>query len=319
MELRQLRTFLAVGRLLSFYRAAEALHYAQSTVSAQIRALEEEFGLPLFDRLGRKVVLTAAGESLMQYAEKMLAIEEETRSGVAAWKEQKGTIALRVPETIGTCLLPEALGAFHRSYPSIGLDISTCALYTLKQEFRSGVTDLAFLIADSISAAELAVEAIGFLRIVAVCAREHGRAAATSFTLADLAGGTLLLPKQDCSYKMAIDRELTEQDIRLGARMEMTSVATIRQCAIHGMGIAILPEIAVREDIRAGLLHRLPWEDEGREQAVLMLWHKNKWISGPLAMLMNEARKCVGRLTGCRDACLAGLSGQDLLREDARD
>ena len=318
MELRQLRTFLAVGRLLSFYRAAETLHYAQSTVSAQIRALEEEFGVPLFDRLGRKVVLTAAGESLMQYAEKMLAVEEETRSGVAAWKEQKGTITLRVPETVGTCLLPEALNAFHRSYPSIGLDISTCALYTLKQEFRSGVTDLAFLIADSISAAELAVEAIGFLRIVAVCAQTHGRAAA-SFTLADLAGKTLLLPKQDCSYKMAIDRELTERDIRLAARMEMTSVATIRQCAIHGMGIAILPEIAVREDIRAGLLHRLPWEDEGREQAVLMLWHKKKWISGPLAMLMDEARKCVGRLTDCHDACLPGLSGQDLLRDDARD
>lgn len=319
MELRQLRTFLTVGRQLSFYRAAETLHYAQSTVSAQIRALEEELGVPLFDRLGKKVVLTAAGESLMQHAERMLAIEEEARSGVAVWKEPKGTISLRIPETVGTCLLPAAFSAFHRSYPNIGLDISTCALYTLKQEFRTGVTDLAFLLADSISAAELVVEALGFLRIAAVCAPEHRLVAENTFTLADLAGETLLLSKQDCSYKMGVDRELTEQDIRLGARMEMTSVATIRQCAIHGMGIAVLPEIAVREEIQAGLLHRLPWEDEGLEQAVLMLWHKDKWISRPLAKLMDEARNCAGRLTGCRVACQPGLPGENLLRQDSRD
>jgi len=292
-----LKTFLAVGRLLSFYRAAETLHYAQSTVSAQIKALEEEFGVPLFDRLGKKVVLTEAGESLMQYAEKMLAIEEETRAGVSACQEPKGTISLRIPESVGTCLLPEAFREFHRSYPTISLDISNCVFHTLKQEFKTGITDLAFLISDSVTAAKSVVEALGFLRIVAVCAPGHRAAGKTTFDLGDFAGETVLLPKQDCSYKMGFDRELTEQDVRLAARMEMTSVGTIKQCIIQGVGIAILPEISIRDERAAGRVHVLPWEDGGREQAILMLWHKDKWIFPALRAFMDAARNSVRRLT----------------------
>ncbi|MGA7644044.1 MAG: LysR family transcriptional regulator, partial [Syntrophobacteraceae bacterium] len=90
MELRQLKTFLMVAKLLSFNRAADALNYAQSTVSVQIRGLEEEFGVPLFDRLGKQVVLTEAGQVLMRYAQKMLDIEEETHCEVAGHTLSQG-------------------------------------------------------------------------------------------------------------------------------------------------------------------------------------------------------------------------------------
>jgi DNA-binding transcriptional LysR family regulator len=296
MELRQLKTFQTVGRLLSFYRAAEKLHYAQSTVSAQIKSLEEEFGVPLFDRLGKKVILTDAGDMLMQYAEKILAIEEETRAGVLGWKEPKGTISLRIPETVGSCLLPEAFSEFHRAYPNVSLDISNCAFQTLKQEFKTGITDLAFLIAEQVSASELIVETLGFLRLVAVCAPNQKMVGVSRFTLNDLAGETILLPKQDCSYKMAIDKEFTERDIRLAAKIEMASVEMIKQCVTRGMGIAILPETAVKEEITNGLLHVLPWQD-GYEQAILMLWHKDKWIFPALHAFMDMARENVRRLT----------------------
>ncbi|MFH0994323.1 MAG: LysR family transcriptional regulator [Pseudomonadota bacterium] len=81
MELREIKTFKAVATLLNFNRAAEALHCVQSTVSAQIKALEEDFGVPLFDRLGKRVLLTEAGQVLLRYAEKMLALEDE----ILAW------------------------------------------------------------------------------------------------------------------------------------------------------------------------------------------------------------------------------------------
>jgi DNA-binding transcriptional LysR family regulator len=80
MELRQLKTFLTVSQLLSFNRAAGSLNYAQSTVSAQIKALEDELAVPLFDRLGKRVVLTEAGDLLARYARKMLDMEAATIS-----------------------------------------------------------------------------------------------------------------------------------------------------------------------------------------------------------------------------------------------
>jgi DNA-binding transcriptional LysR family regulator len=146
MELRQLKTFMAVAHFLNFNRAAQALNYAQSTISTQIRLLEEEFGKPLFDRLGKTVVLTEAGEVLLRYAGKMLDIEKETRAQVAGREETQGSITIRVPQSISAYLLPPVIKAFNARFPKVGVDISSCA-QTIQQELRSGIIDLAFLLA----------------------------------------------------------------------------------------------------------------------------------------------------------------------------
>lgn len=298
MELRQLKTFQTVGRLLSFYRAAETLHYAQSTVSAQIKGLEEEFGLPLFDRLGKKVVLTEAGEMLMEYAGKMLAIEAETRAGVSGRKEPQGCISLRIPESIGTYLMAGAIRDFHAAFPKIGFNISACAFNSLKQEMKTGVTDLAFLISDYIAASELVVEALGFVNIVAVCGPDHPAAGKNAFTLQDFGNQAILLPKQDCSYKMQFEKELTGNSIQIAAKIEMNSVEMLKQCIMQGVGIAVLPEVTVRKERDSGRMHVLPWNQAGLEQAVLMLWHKDKWISPALHAFMEATRHCIKGLTG---------------------
>ena len=91
MELRQLKTFQTVARLLNFNRAAEILNYSQSAVSTQIKLLEEELGVSLFDRLGKSVCLTEAGHMLVQYSQKMLDIEKETLAKVSGWEEPQGS------------------------------------------------------------------------------------------------------------------------------------------------------------------------------------------------------------------------------------
>lgn len=290
MELRQLKTFQAVARLLSFHRAAEMLHYSQSTVSAQIKLLEEDLGVPLFNRLGKKVALTEAGETMLRHAEKLLAIENEARNDVANNNQAKGTITLRIPESIATYLLPEALHRLHLAYPNVNIDIANCAFSSLKHELRSGSVDLAFLIADQVAAAELQVEALGFVEIVAVVAPSHPLGKRCEFTLHCLQGETLLLPKQDCSYKMAVETALTEQAVTLRALMAITGIETIKHLVAQGCGVAILPETAIRAERRAGQLLVLPWRDFGCQQAVLLLRHKDKWLSPMLSDFIALAR-----------------------------
>src|SRR5271157_1473927 len=101
MEIRQLRSFRTVANLLSFNKAAGQLHYAQSSISAQIQVLEDELGVQLFDRLGRKVQLTESGLQLLQYANKILDLVNETQSEVAGNKEPLGSLTVRIPETFG--------------------------------------------------------------------------------------------------------------------------------------------------------------------------------------------------------------------------
>ena len=299
MELRQLKTFLMVAKLLSFNRAADALNYAQSTVSVQIRALEEEFGVPLFDRLGKQVVLTEAGQVLMRYARKMLDIEEETHSEVAGHTLSQGSLSVRIPQSLGTYFLPAILERFHPRYPNVGFDISSCAFHLLEHELKSGVTDVAFLLAESINAGGLRCEVLGVLPLVIVAKPGHPLAGRPSMAVEDLRGEAIVLPKHDCSYRMVFEQILTERRIKTASTIEMNTIEAIKQCVMKGIGVTIMPEIAVKDEIHEKKLVVLPWSEEMLETAILMIRHKDKWISPTLSAFMEDARQVItARMTG---------------------
>jgi DNA-binding transcriptional LysR family regulator len=291
MELRQLKTFQAVARRQSFQRAAEALNYAPSTVSTQIRLLEKELGVPLFDRLGRRIRLSAAGQMLVKYAERLLTIEKETVANVAGWQEPKGSLAVRMPQSLGSLLLPGVIASFRNVYPKVGLDISTCAYDTLVHELKTGLVDLAFLLADSIPYRDLISQALGIEPLVLVSGREHPLAGKPQVTGADLIGQTILLPKHDCSYKFVFEQLLLEaavgpDDVTI---MALNSVETIKRCVIDGIGVAMFPLMAIAAEIDQGRISPLDWPDD-LETAILMIWHRDKWLSPALTHFMDTVR-----------------------------
>ena len=293
MELRQLKTFQMVGKLLSFNRAADALNYAQSTVSVQIRGLEEEFGVPLFDRLGKQVVLTEAGQTLMRYAQKMLDMEEETYSELAGRTQSQGSLCVRIPQSLGTYFLPSILQRFHARYPNVGFDINSCAFHSLEHELKSGVTDVAFLLAESINAKDLTSEVLGVLPLVVVAKAGHPLAGQSSMAIEDLKGEVIILPKHDCSYRMVFEQILTEKRVRIASVIEMNTIEAIKQCVMMGIGVTITPEITVNEEILRKKLVVLPWSEEMLETAILMIRHKDKWISPTLSAFMQDAREII--------------------------
>ena len=121
MEHKQLRTFRTVARTLSFTRAASELGYVQSNVTAQVKALERELGVPLFDRLGRTVVLTDAGRILLRYAERLLDLEEEARAAVAGDSEPAGTLVVGASPSLSAYQLPRLLRSFRSRFPRVRL------------------------------------------------------------------------------------------------------------------------------------------------------------------------------------------------------
>ncbi len=295
MELRQLKTFRTVGQLLSFHRAAEVLNYAQSTISAQIKALEQDFGVPLFDRLGKRVILTEAGQMLMRYAQKMIDVEQETMTQISGWQEPHGSISIRIPQSIGTYHLPSVLSRFQSIYPKVGFDISSCAFHSLQQELRTGITDLAFLLTDSINVSDLKSELLRIEPLVIVSHPDHRLASLSSVGIQDLEGESILLPKHDCSYKMLFEQILTEEKVGSTTFMEFNSIEAIKQCVLKGVGVTMIPMMSVEKEIAQKKLKMLPWAEEKLETAVLMIWHKDKWISPTLRAFMDtvkEVMKC---------------------------
>src|SRR6266496_4132793 len=112
MELRQLTTFRMVASTLSFSRTAMALNYVRSSVTTQIQVLEEELGVSLFDRLGKRVALTDAGKRLLLYAEKILDLAHEARSAVTAEEMPTGSLTISASDTLCTYRLPAVLRQF---------------------------------------------------------------------------------------------------------------------------------------------------------------------------------------------------------------
>lgn len=291
MEIRQLRSFQTVANLLSFNKAAGQLHYAQSSISAQIQALEEEFGVQLFDRLGRKVQLTESGTYLLKYANKILDLVEETQSEVVGNKELVGSLTVRVPETFGVHRLPAVIKDFHSRFPKVQLNFITCAHEDLEKDLRKGITDLAFLLAESISAADLEVETLGFESVVLVAGPHHPLAAKRSVHTRDLAGETILLSKVDCSYRKIFQQILDQEEVGRFSRLEFYSVEAIKRCLMSGIGVTVLPEIAVRDDVAQKKLIILPWTEGKIDVALLMIWYRDRWISPTLKAFMEVVKK----------------------------
>jgi len=291
MEIRQLRTFRTVAQLLSFNRAAEQLHYAQSSISAQIQVLEEELGVKLFDRLGRGIMLTEAGARLLQYAEKILDLADETRSEVAGSKELRGSLTIKVPETFGVHRLSPVIKAFRLQFPKVGLRFTTCTHEGLRKDLRKGVTDLAFLMTESFQVADLEAEVLGIENLVLVAHPDHPLARQPLVHTRDLKDETILFSKVDCSYRKTFEAILDLEKVRYDATLEFNSVAAIKQFVKAGVGIAVLPEITVAQDIAKGRLCALPWSEGILEVATLMIWYKDRWLSPTLSAFMAVVRE----------------------------
>lgn len=293
MELRQLKTFLTVAQLLNFNRAGEVLNYAQSTVSAQIKALEEDFGVSLFDRLGKGIVLTEAGQLLTRYAQKMLDVENETMGLMANWEEPHGSISIRIPQSVCTCYLPSIIKKYQEKYPKVSFDASTCAFSSLQQELRSGIVDVAFLLAESVNEADIKAEMLKIEPLVFVIEPNHKLTTQPYVNIRDMAKEPILLPKHDCGYIMGFKKALFEEKIESTTMMEFNNIETIKRCVKKGIGISLLPEIVVKDELEKKEMAALPVPDENLEIALLMIWYKNKWISPTVQVFMDTVKEVI--------------------------
>ena len=294
MDFQRLKTFQTVATLMNFNRAAEILHYAQSTVSAQIKALEQEVGAPLFERTGRQVRLTTAGERMLGYADRILSIREEAMADLDDRREAEGVLTIRAPQTVSTYYLPAVLAAFQPRYPNVRLDVNSCAFHPLEKELRIGTVDLAFLLAESIQSARLQVEMVASERLVVVAAPGHPLTRRRIVGYEDLAQFPVFLPKADCGYRMDFEQALTARRIESVTVMEFNSIEAIKRCIRKGLGVTLIPQIAVREELASGALVAVPWH-ERPEVAVLLIWHKARWLSPMVSAFLETVRKVASR------------------------
>lgn len=282
MEIRQLQTFRTVARTLSFTRAAEALNYAQSSVTAQVQALEEELSTPLFERLGRRIVLTEAGQRLLNYAERILQLEEEARTEISGHGEPAGALVIGAVESLCTYRLPAVIRRFQERHPRVRLLLKPGICADLRRAIGDGTLDLAFVMEAPGSLTTLAARDLIPEEIVVLVHPGHPLAELPQVVPADFAGQLVLHTEVGCSYRTQFDRLLADAGVRLGTVLEFGSVEAIKQMVMAGLGFAVLPRITAAQELAQGRLVALPFAHPDLAVITQVFWHREKWLSPTL-------------------------------------
>jgi DNA-binding transcriptional LysR family regulator len=283
MEVRQLQIFRILAEELNFTRTAEKVHTVQSNVTAQIRALEEELGVPLFDRLGRRVTLTDAGRRFQPFAEKALAAMEQGQRVIHAGTEPSGPLRVGSPESILTYRLPPILRTFRQHYPHVELSFRPHLNDSLVSELETGKLDIVICMCETVSSPSLVSMTLRTEPILLLGHASHPLTRKTAVHPSDLAGQTLLLTETGCGYRNKLDRVLTLQNVRPGSVTEFSSVEAIKQCVSSAMGLGLLPEIVVARELRQRQFKALRWAGPSLDIRTHVLWHKDKWVSPAMA------------------------------------
>jgi DNA-binding transcriptional LysR family regulator len=295
MEVRQLEIFHALAEELNFTRTAERVHCVQSNVTGQIRSLELELGTQLFDRLAKRVVLTEAGKRLLPYAEKVLVTLTEAKQALSNSTVPSGLLRVGAPESVLTYRLPLVLRKFRKQFPNVELIFRPYEDANLVHPLESGQLDVTIRMADEIANERLSSIRLRTERIIFVTGPMHPLAAKAKVGPEDLRGQTLLLTEAGCAYRKKLDDLLSLRGIRPKNTTEFTSVEAIKGCAALGMGVALLPEIAVAAELRDDRLRALRWSGTPMDISTQVIWHRDKWISPAMdafvKMLQMELQK----------------------------
>jgi DNA-binding transcriptional LysR family regulator len=296
MELRHLTTFRAVATASSFTRAAAGLGYVQSAVTAHVKALEEELDVRLFDRLGRRIVLTNAGERLLDYADRILQLAEEAASTVAAPGDPAGPVVVSAPEVLCSYRLPAVVRQLHEQHPKIQLLFRanpTGALdSSVKHALGQGDIDVAFVLEERLTpTTTLDVEFIATEPLLIIAAPEHPLARLGRVQPMDLDDLPVLLTDKGCPYRRVFERALSQAGARAAIAGEFTSAETVKSCVTAGSAIGVLAEISVRADLNDGRLIALAWEGPTLELRSYLVSHKQRWVSPAHAALHAATRQ----------------------------
>lgn len=293
MELRQLKAFSTVARMRSFTRAAELLDYAQSSITAQVRALEDELDTKLFERLGRQIALTQDGERLLIYAEQILKLSSEAKEVVSGSATPKGTLSIGAPESLCVYRLAALLQEYRKRYPDVEiiLKLGTCADF--HRWLKTNAIDVAFFLDREMAASELVSETLLSEPMVVVAGVDHPLIEKGSIAPADMNGEFLIQTESGCSYRTALESILAAAGVRPGSVLEFGSVEAIKKCVISGLGISLLPRVAVESEMAGGRLKDLHWSGPDFHMTTQITYHKDKWISPAMNALINLTRELI--------------------------
>jgi DNA-binding transcriptional LysR family regulator len=282
MDLSALTIFRAVVRENGVTRAAAKLNRVQSNVTTRIRQLEETLGADLFIRDGRRLVLTPAGETLLPYAERLLALADEARHAVSENRPQ-GRLRLGTMESTAASRLPRVLATYHQRWPQVTLELATGVTRALIESVRSFEVDAAVMARpiepDALPAEQF--ESVPVFKEELLLLTPRGQ---DPVTASEASGLTLVAFERGCAYRSYAMRWYEQQGIRPTRVLELGSYHAIVACVAAGAGVAVAPRSVLELARLDGEVDLHPVGELGQVDTLLV------WRKGHFSAALNALR-----------------------------
>ena len=291
MELKNLITFIHVAELCSFTKASERLGFSQSTVSFQIRQLEEELNLRLFDRINHTVVLTAKGREVLNYAHQINKLTQALKSNIQDPKNISGHVRLATADSLCTSLLSSNFDGFRKQYPGISLKIETAGTEEIFQLLNQNQVDAVLTLDNHIYNTEYVIVREKKVQTHFVAAATHPLCRKSTISIQELIAQPFILTEKGTSYRRMMEERLAEISLAVQPILEIGSTELICTLVSQGIGISFLPDYVTEKAVSSGILSHLPVEDFEIDVWKQLLYHYDKWVSPQMESVLNYCIK----------------------------
>ena len=272
-------TFIYVAELGSFTKAAEQLGYSQSTISFQIKQLEDELGCLLFERINHTITLTERGHDLVAYAHKVRALTDDFKENLSKDQECSGHIHIVAPDSVCEEMISAHYKDFHNRYPSVFVRFSTGDTSDMLSMIDHNKADVIITLDHRLFNKDYVIAKEQRLPMHFVAASTSKYAGRKGMSIKDIANEPFVLTEYGQGYRRVFDRELAKKSIEITPVLEIGRTDLITSVLVENSMISYLPDFVTKDLIASGELCYLDVCDMSTDIWKQLIYHKNKWMS----------------------------------------
>ena len=287
MNLNQLKIFYSAVKAGNLSAAAEELFITQPAVTKGIQRLQEHYDMKFIDYIGKKLVLTDAGEVLYEIAQKIFEMESQAEESIRDFQQRKrGLIRILSSESFGDYYLPQVIIPFSKAHPLVKVSMDILPTDLVVENTASLNCDIGF-ISYPVTHEKLTVKEILEDNLVIITPKSHALACKSMLTPQDLEGQAVIMHEKGSAPRQAIEAFIQRHAITVGIPMELSSNRAIKRAVEHGIGIALISQKVAEEEIEEKRLRAIPLADPSFKRRFYLIHHKDKYISDSLQRLMD--------------------------------
>lgn len=287
MNTKYLTTLVTILETGSFQKAATKLNYTQSTVTAQIKQLEEEFSIKLFEKIGRQMKLTQAGEDILPSINAILQGEEQISNYGKSLSEITGTLKLAIPDSILIYNMQPFLQAYLHEAPNIQLIVNSIQSEEINQSIVDGTADIGINCEKDFYPDTVIHKKLGTYKVLLVASPFADASLLDFVTPHQRKPISLICNEPKGYYQLELNKYLTQKDIVLNPYMKVQSIEAVKRCVMNNLGVAIVPTYAIEEELKNGALIPVKTELDEKIYNSVYVYHKNKWLSPQITLALN--------------------------------